>query len=155
MTQTEAATSVRRSVTVSATPERAFEVFTAGIDRWWPRDHHIGDAPLRESVLEPGEGGRWYEKGEDGSECDWGRVLVWEPPHRLVLAWQISADWAYDPELVTEVRVTFTPQDGDRTRVELEHAHLDRFGARAAQMAAVFGSANGWPGMLDAYAATV
>ena len=81
MTDSSAPTSVRRSVTVPVLPERAFEVFTAGIDRWWPRQgYSIGTAPLREAVLEPREGGRWYERDKDGTECTWGRVLVWDPP---------------------------------------------------------------------------
>jgi uncharacterized protein YndB with AHSA1/START domain/uncharacterized protein YciI len=148
--------SVARQITVDAAPQRAFDVFTAGIDRWWPRQgYSIGSAALREAVLEPRAGGRWFERGEDGSECDWGRVLVWDPPHRLVLAWQISHDWAFDPTLVTEVDVRFTAQPDGRTRIDLEHRHLDRYGEHAAQMREAYDSPNGWQGLLDGYAGAV
>lgn len=144
---------VRKSVVVSAPPERAFEVFTAGIGRWWLKTHKIGAAPMKEAVLEPRAGGRWYERGEDGSECDWGKVLVWEPPRRLVLAWQIDAQWKFDPELVTEVEVTFAAAPGAGTRVELEHRNLERFGERAE---AIRGQVdNGWPGLLENFAKVV
>jgi uncharacterized protein YndB with AHSA1/START domain len=92
---------VRRSVRVAAPQERAFKVFTAGVGRWWPRSHHIGASDLDTVVIEPKAGGRWYERGVDGAECEHGKVLVWEPPARLVLAWQISTDWKYDHDLIT------------------------------------------------------
>jgi uncharacterized protein YndB with AHSA1/START domain len=145
-------TSVRRSITVKVDRERAFAVFTDGFDGWWNRSHHIGAAELDAAIIEPREGGRWYERGVDGSECDWGHVIAWEPPQRLVLAWQISADWQYDPSLVTEVEVTFTQEGPSRTRVDLEHRNLDRFGAAAAQMKGVFESKGGWTGLLALYA---
>lgn len=154
MTDPSGPTIVRRSVSVSAAPERAFEVFTAGMDRWWPRQgYSIGAAPLRAAVLEPGEGGRWYQRDDAGVECTWGRVLVWEPPRRLVLAWQISHEWSYDPDLVTEVEVTFTPEPGGGTRVDLEHRHLDRYGEHLAAMLAAYDSPDGWQGLLAGYAA--
>ena len=84
---------VRKEIVVEAAAERAFRVFTDKFDRWWPRDHHIGKAELKEAVLEPRAGGRWYEIGVDGSQCDWGKVLAYEPPRRLLLAWQLNADW--------------------------------------------------------------
>jgi uncharacterized protein YndB with AHSA1/START domain len=108
---------VRKSILVKAPPQRAFEVFTSGIGRWWPPSHHIGKAELQDAIIEPRAGGRWYERGVDGSECEWGRVLAWEPPQRVVLAWQLSADWEFDPSLVTEVEVRFTPE-GEGTRVD-------------------------------------
>ncbi len=122
---------VRRSVTLKADPARAFEVFAAGMDRWWPRTHSVGSSPQRRVVLEPVAGGRWYEIGEDGSECLWGKVLAYEPPARLLLAWQIDVDWRYDPSLVTEVEVRFTPLAEGGTRVDLEHRDLERFGDKA------------------------
>jgi uncharacterized protein YndB with AHSA1/START domain len=103
MTQTIKPAPVRRSVTVKAPQARAFEVFTDGFGRWWPQSHHIGKAAMKTAVIEPRVGGRWYEVGVDGVECQWGRVLVWEPPNRLVLAWQLSAQWQYDASLLTEV----------------------------------------------------
>src|ERR1700724_525804 len=84
---------VRKQVHVKAPPERAFEVFTAGFARWWPASHHIGAAAYKNSLIEPRVGGRWYEIDEDGSECDWGEVLAWQPPRRLMLSWRIGADW--------------------------------------------------------------
>ncbi len=98
---------VKKSLVVKATPEQAFAVFTADIGRWWPPSHHIGAAPFKTAVLEPRVGGRWYEVGEDGSECQWGHV---HPPRRLVLAWQINSAWAFDPDLVTEVEVVLRPR---------------------------------------------
>jgi uncharacterized protein YndB with AHSA1/START domain len=142
---------VRKSILVKAPPERAFEVFTAGIGRWWPRSHHIGKAELQDAIIEPRAGGRWYERGADGRECDWGRVLAWEPPQRLVLAWQISADWQYDPNLVTEVEVRFTPE-GEGTRVDLEHRNLERFGDKAEIVRGQIESEGGWGLILHNFA---
>ena len=155
MTESERTEPVRRSVTVATGIDRAFTTFTTGMDRWWPRQgKSIGSEPLAEVVLEPFAGGRWYERGVDGSECDWGRVLSFEPPHRLVLAWQIGADWRYCPELITEVEVRFVEQAG-KTRVELEHRNLDRYAERARRMRDAYDSPDGWQGLLDGYAAVV
>lgn len=152
MSLTIAPAPVRKSVYVNADPTRAFEVFTAGFNRWWPRSHSIGRSPMASAVIEPEVGGRWYERGEDGSECQWGEVLVWEPPTRLVLAWQINAQWTYDQDLVTEVEVRFTT-DGAGTRVDLEHRHLERFGEAADGVRAQFDSEGGWTGLLEKFAA--
>src|SRR5260221_9873490 len=97
---------VRKSIVVRASQARAFEVFTARFSAWWPASHHIGAAPYKTSVLEPQVGGRWYEIGEDGAECEWGEVLAWEPPARLILAWRIGADWKFDAALTTEAEAT-------------------------------------------------
>jgi uncharacterized protein YndB with AHSA1/START domain len=147
------ATAVRHAVTVSAPQERAFEVFTREFNRWWPRSHKIGPAALAEAVIEGREGGRWYERDVDGSECEWGSVLVWEPPSRLVLAWQISGEWAYDADLYTEVEVSFVAEGPDRTRVELEHRGLDAYGEKMDDMRRSFDSPGGWPGILKDFAA--
>ena len=144
---------VRKSVTVEASREIAFEVFTARMTTWWPAEHRIGKSPLAEIVLEPRVGGRWAERGTDGSECDWGRVLAWDPPSRFVLAWQLDADYEYDPKLETEVEVRFLAESPTRTRVELEHRHLDRYGAREAELRASFESGGGWQLGLDRFAA--
>jgi uncharacterized protein YndB with AHSA1/START domain len=146
---------VRHSVTVSAPQERAFQVFTREVNRWWPRSHKIGPAALAEAVIEEREGGRWYERDVDGSECEWGRVLVWEPPSRLVLAWQISGEWAYDAELMTEVEVSFVAEAPDRTRVELEHRGLDAYGDQADEFRRSIDSPGGWPGILELFATAV
>jgi uncharacterized protein YndB with AHSA1/START domain len=144
---------VRREVVVETSQARAFEVFTAGIDRWWPREHHIGKSPLAKSVLEPGVGGRWYTICQDGSECDVGKVLIWDPPRRLVLAWQINAQWQHDPNFLTEVEVQFTAEGPKRTRVELEHRNLERFGQQAEAIRKSIGAATGWGRILESFAA--
>ena len=100
---------VRREITVDATPEKAFEVFTTRFDSWWPRSHHIAEPEMREAVIEPREGGRWYEVGVDGSECEWGEVLAYDPPRRLVLSWHVGADWKYHADQASEIEVSFTP----------------------------------------------
>jgi len=147
------ASAVRHEITVSAPQDRAFEVFTRDFNHWWPRSHKIGPAALAEAVIEGREGGRWYERDADGSECEWGSVLVWDPPSRLVLAWQISGEWAYDAELHTEVEVSFVPEGPDRTRVELEHRGLDAYGEKMDDMRRSLDSPGGWGGILADYAA--
>jgi uncharacterized protein YndB with AHSA1/START domain len=147
---------VRKVVTVQAPPEVAWRVFTEQMSTWWPLlTHKIGDTRAIEAVIEPRAGGRWYERGEDGSTCDWGRVLLWEPCSRLVLSWEITANWRHEPSLKTEVEVRFIADGRDRTRVELEHRRLDLYGAHRDQMRGVFDSEKGWKGLLDAYAARV
>jgi uncharacterized protein YndB with AHSA1/START domain len=153
MTATEG-TAVRHAIAVDAPQETAFAVFTDGMDRWWPRSHKIGPEALERAVLEGRKGGRWYERDVDGSEFDWGKVLVWEPPSRLVLAWQLSGEWAYDANFVTEVEVTFIPDGPNRTRVEVEHRGLDAYGDQVADMRDQFNSSEGWPGLLEAFAAS-
>jgi uncharacterized protein YndB with AHSA1/START domain len=146
----------RRSVTVKAPPERAFEVFTAGFSTWWPLDsHHIGDKDAVEVVLEPRAGGRWFERAADGTECDWGRVLAWDPPERVVLAWQISADWKPDPTATSDVEVSFHDEGDGHTRVELAHRGLETYGNQAADMRDQFDSPHGWQALLERYAAAV
>jgi uncharacterized protein YndB with AHSA1/START domain len=153
MTTTEE-TVVRHQIAVEASQEKAFAVFTDGLDKWWPRTHKIGPEALDRAVLEGREGGRWYECDTDGSECDWGKVLVWEPPSRLVLAWQITGEWAYDADFLTEVEVIFVPEGPDRTRVEVQHRGLGAYGDQAADIRDQFNSPGGWPGLLEAFAAT-
>ena len=147
MSQTITVAPVRRRTRVNTDPARAFDIFTSGMTRWWPRKHTINTSPIQEIVVEPRVGGRWLERGEDGSECQWGKVLAWEPPERLMLAWQINPHWQYDPDLTTEVEVLFLA-DGDGTMVELEH-RLDGYGAAAEQMRQVFDSPEGWTGTLE------
>jgi uncharacterized protein YndB with AHSA1/START domain len=145
---------VRREITVDATPERAFFVFTEQFDSWWPKSHHIGEAELARAVIDP-EAGRWYEVGVDGSTCDWGAILAYDPPRRLTLEWRIGGTWVIetDPAAVSEIDVTFTPE-GDATRVTLEHRHLDRHTEAEALRGAV-GSEGGWPGLLKLYSEAV
>jgi uncharacterized protein YndB with AHSA1/START domain len=151
--ESDQASILRKVVSVKAPQEVAWRVFTERMSTWWPlATHKIGKAKAVEAVIEPRVGGRWYERGDDGSTCDWGRVLLWEPYSRLVLSWQISADWQYDPNLNTEVEVRFIAQGKDSTRVELEHRHLDRYGARRDEIRAIFDSEGGWSGLLASFA---
>lgn len=143
---------VRRAVTVKTSPERAFRIFTADIGRWWPTTHSVGAAPYKASVIEQRVGGRWYEVSQDGSETDWGHVIAWEPPARLILAWQLDAQQRFDPDFVTEVEVTFTPEGEGHTRVELEHRLLERYGEAAQRIADSVGSPNGWGRVLERFA---
>lgn len=122
---------IRKTLIVRASPQKAFDVFTAGFDRWWPRSHTIGEQPMKRAVLEPGVGGRWYGVSESGVEDQWGEVLVWEPPGRLVLAWRISGQWKCDPNVHTEVEVRFANLGDGSTRVEFEHRMLEGLGEGA------------------------
>ena len=144
---------VRRAVEVAAGQARAFEVFTARMGDWWPKSHSTeGQSPQVDVVVEPRAGGRWYERTEDGGTGEWGKVLAWDPPSRVLLAWQLSADFKYDPNLVTEVEVTFEALAENRTRVTLEHRNLERFGERAEKMRSEIDSPDGWPQILQLYA---
>ncbi|MPZ14974.1 MAG: ATPase [Chloroflexi bacterium] len=144
---------VRKSVLVNAPQAHAFAVFTEQHGAWWPLNtNHIGADPAQTAIIEPRVGGRWFERSSDGVECDWGRVLAWEPPHRIVLSWDIGADWQYDPTLGTEVEVRFISDGPDTTRVELEHRRLERYGAQAETMQATFDSERGWGGILRGFA---
>jgi uncharacterized protein YndB with AHSA1/START domain len=143
---------VEKTLLVAASPQKAFDVFTAGFDRWWPRSHSIGEAPLKTAVLEGRAGGRWYGLLENGREAEWGDVLAWDPPNRLLLAWRIGADWKYDPALLTEIKVVFTAE-GEGTRVNLEHRLLENMGAEGEGARASFDSDGGWSGLLQMFAA--
>ena len=144
--------SVKKSVTVDVSAERAFKVFTERMGSWWPHQNSIGSAPIADVVIEPRVGGRWFERGDDGSESEWGKVLAWNPPSGLVLAWQINGEWAFDESLVTEVEVRFEEAEPGRTRVELEHRNLDRFGEAEEGIRAAFESPDGWGGILKMFA---
>jgi uncharacterized protein YndB with AHSA1/START domain len=157
MTMQAAATSVHTSVVVEAPIERAFSVFTDEIGSWWPAEHHIIEAELAEMVFEPREGGHVYDRGVDGSECHWARVLAYEPPDRIVLSWDINTQWQIetDPAKTSEVEVRFVAEAPDRTRVELEHRNLDRHGEGWEQMRDSVGSPNGWSANLQLLADAV
>ena len=149
--------SATTTVTVGATPERAFETFTAGFASWWPLDsHHIGTQAAVDVVMEPHPGGRWYERAADGTECDWGFVISYEPPSRLVLAWHLNPDWDFDPDpaRATEVEVTFAP-DGEHTVVTLEHRGFEVLGERGPEMRDAVSSPGGWVDLLNAYETTL
>jgi len=152
---TTTTTTAQASVIVDAPQERAFAVFTDGIDSWWPREHTIGEAELREMVLEPKVGGRAYGIGVDGSESDWGRVLAYDRPNRIVVSWDITLQWKHELNVAktSEFEVRFIPEGADRTRVELEHRHLERHGDGWEAMRDAVGSPNGWQGGLELFAA--
>lgn len=141
---------IRRTLRVKAPQDRAFKVFTARMGDWWPKTYSLLKSPTKAVVVEPAVGGRWYEIGEDGSEYPWGRVLAWEAPDRVLLAWQLTAEWAYDETFETTVEVTFRA-DGDHTVVEFEHRDLERFGDRA--QAQREGMDGGWGQILDGFVA--
>jgi len=144
---------INRSVVVKAEVERSFAAFTGRMGRWWPRSHSIGSAPIADVIVEPRVGGRWYERSGDGAECEWGKVLAWDPPGRLILAWQLDANWKYDPALVLEVEITFTALQDGMTRVDLEHRNLERYGDKAAAVRDAVGSDRGWLGILKSFVA--
>ena len=142
---------VRKSVTVAATPERCFRTFVEQIHRWWPKQHHIGSSPLVKTIIEPAIGGRWYSTHEDGSETNTGRVIAYDPPHRVLLTWQLDADWKYDPNFRTEIEVVFIAEAEKRTRVELTHRGLEAFGKRATELRAQLDADNAWVGILELF----
>ncbi|MEO8678921.1 MAG: SRPBCC family protein [Vicinamibacterales bacterium] len=154
MANTVPALSVRKSVVVNTAQARAFEVFTRGFDSWWPKGHHIGKAEMLAAIIEPRTGGRWYEKGVDGSECDWGTVIAYESPSRVVLSWHLNGRWEYDadPARASEVEVRFIAESPTRTRVELEHRGLDK-PAFAEELRGGIDSPQGWSGLLAMFAA--
>jgi DNA-binding transcriptional ArsR family regulator/uncharacterized protein YndB with AHSA1/START domain len=137
---------VTKTVPVEAPLAVAFEVFIG--QQWWPVEtHHLAEPHGREVVLEPFPGGRWYERAADGTETDWGTVLAWQPPYRLLLTWQVSPDWTYepDPDRGSQVEVTFTPEGPEATRVELMHRHLERYGPEAERMRRILDGKGGEP----------
>jgi uncharacterized protein YndB with AHSA1/START domain len=155
-TQAEA-TSIRHDVVVDAPIERAFSVFTEGFGSFKPPEHNLLGVDIAETVFEAREGGGITDRGVDGSECRWARVLAYEPPDRVVFSWDIGPDWqvATDPERTSEVEVRFVAEGPDRTRVELEHRNLDRHGDGWEGMRAAVDSDGGWPLYLRRYAEVV
>jgi uncharacterized protein YndB with AHSA1/START domain len=156
MTQ-DVSSAVRKSITVAAPQQRAFDVFTARLGQWWPKEYHIGQAAMADFILEPKPGGRWYELGVDGAQCDTGRVLAFEPPERLVLAWHLNGRWQYDPDPAhaSEVEVRFIPEGPTQTRVELEHRGFERHGAGADAVRGGIESPTGWTYCLELFATYV
>lgn len=144
---------IRHTLTAPASAEAAFTVFTEGLASWWPAEYTWSRDVLETIVIEPGEGGRCFERGPHNFECDWGRVLVWEPPRRLVFTWQISPrrEPEPNPAKASEVEVRFTPEGVSATRVELEHRYFARHGEGGDEYRAGLGSPHGWPYILDRY----
>jgi uncharacterized protein YndB with AHSA1/START domain len=151
---TEGTSVVRSSIVVDVPVDRAFTVFTEDIGSWWPPDHHILDGELAEMVFEPRVGGHVYDRATDGGECRWARVLAYEPPHRIVISWDISLQWQreVDPDRTSEVEVRFTADGPERTVVALEHRNLDRHGDGWEHMRDGVGSPEGWLSGLEAFA---
>jgi uncharacterized protein YndB with AHSA1/START domain len=147
-------TSLRNTIVVEAPIEHAFRVFTEGFGRFKPREHNLLSVDIAETVFEPREGGRIIDRGVDGSECAWARVLTYEPPERVAFSWDISPHWQIETDhaKTSEVEVRFLPEDTDRTRVELEHRNLDRHGEGWEGIREGVGGEGGWPLYLDRYA---
>ncbi len=143
---------IRQSVSVPLDPQRAFDLFASDMASWWPADHHIGETPIDEIVIEPFAGGRWYTRHQGGEETSTGFVTAYDPPRGLTITWQIGADWAYHDDLVTTLEIRFTPSDDGRTLVELEHRDLDAYGEAAAQMQETFESPDAWGRTLEEFA---
>jgi Activator of Hsp90 ATPase homolog 1-like protein len=154
MTEQATANVVRHSVTVPIAAERAFRLFTEEIGSWWPKDSHsLSEGPFTD-VFETRLGGRWYELGEDGTECTVGTIVVWEPPARFVLAWQLTPEWKFEPDLeqATQVEVTFETEADDTTRVTLEHRGFESYGETGTGMRESVGGDEGWPVLMKLYA---
>jgi uncharacterized protein YndB with AHSA1/START domain len=154
MSSDAAATSVHTEIVVEVPLERAFAVFTERFDHIKPREHNMLAVEIAQSVFEPEVGGRVYDRGVDGSECQWGRVLAYEPPTRIVFTWDISPRWQIESDLArsSEVEVRFVAEAERRTRVELEHRHLDRHGEGWESLAAGVRGDQGWPLYLERFA---
>ena len=150
MTRTITIAPVRKSIQVKTSQEHAFDVFTAGLGRWWPTTHSIGKPPMKTAVLEPRLGGRWYELSEDGSQADVGRVLAWEPPHRVVFSFDINGQWRPDTTVASEIEVQFIAEGPQSTRVEVEHRKFEVLGEEGGNRMRrdVDG---GWPGLLELF----
>ena len=150
-------TSVLKEIVVEAPIEHAFSVFTTQFDSIKPREHNMLEVEIAESVFEPREGGRIYDRGVDGSECQWARVLVYEPPNRVVFSWDINPQWQIESDLekTSEVEVRFVAESPGRTRVELEHRHLERHGEGWEGVRDGVADAQGWPLYLRRYGALV
>jgi uncharacterized protein YndB with AHSA1/START domain len=156
-TDTTSTTAVQASIVVDTPVERAFEVFTAEIGTWWPPEHHILQSELADMVFEPHVGGHVFDRGADGTECRWARVLAYEPPTRFVISWDINLAWQIetDPACTSEIEVRFLEDGPDRTRVVLEHRHLERHGDGWEQMRDAVKSPGGWPLGLERFASAV
>ena len=148
-------TAVNRSIVIEASAEHAFKIFTERFGDFKPREHNLLGSPITETVFEGHVGGHIYDRGQDGSECRWARILVYEPPTRVVFSWDIGVQWQIeaDPDNTSEVEVRFIAESPTRTRVELEHRHLDRHGPGWQSLADGVAGDQGWPLYLDRYAA--
>jgi uncharacterized protein YndB with AHSA1/START domain len=153
---------VRKSVRVRAPIARAFRMFVEQMETWWPATHHLGKNPCEAIFVEPRVGGRWYERDIEGNMQDWGKVLAWDPPHRVTFSWHLGPghdqpDWVCDPDpaKASEVEIRFTPEGAETTLVELEHSKLERHGQGYEQLRAMFDGPGAWGHILELYAGVI
>ena len=149
---------VKRTIHIRVPIEKAFRVFTEKMGMWWPTTHRIGPQPYQDVIVEPRTEGRWFERGGNGVESDWGRVLIWEPPHRLLLAWHLQQpDWKFhpDPARASEVALEFFAEGLEATRMEFEHRHIERHGEGWQVMREKVDSPGGWTAVLAGYEAVI
>lgn len=151
MERTISPASVRKILVVPADQTTAFHAFAHRMHEWSPQSHSLTGSRTN-IVIEPRVGGRWYETGENGTEADWGKVLAWHPPHRMLLAWQLNARFSFDPGFVTEIEIRFEPVDESSTRVEFEHRNLERYGDAAPDVFKSLDGDDGWGGSLQNFA---
>lgn len=146
-------TVVKRTIHVAVPIEKAFRVFVEKMGQWWPATHHIGAMPFQDIIIEQREGGRWYERNSNGADCEWGKVLLWEPPRRAVLSWHLQPDWKFDgdPERASEVAMLFVAEGPAATRLEFEHRHIERHGVGYEKLFAGVDSPGGWTAVLAQY----
>ena len=159
MASTVEESAVRKSVRVQAPVERAFSVFVEQMETWWPATHYISKTPFEAIFGEPRIGGRWYERNAAGEQCDWGKVLAWDPPHRVTFSWHVGPghdqpDWVCDPDpaKASEVEIRFIAEAPGTTLIELEHSKLERHGEGWQQLRTVFEGPGAWTGILALYA---
>lgn len=151
---------VLKTIRVNVPIERAFSVFVEQMEAWWPPTHHIGDVPFVAIFVEPRVGGRWYERNAKGQDCDWGKVLAWNPPHSVRLSWHAgpghdSPEWVVDPDpaRASEVEIRFRSEGPNATFIELEHSKIERHGKGAVELREKFEQPGAWTAILEAYAA--
>jgi uncharacterized protein YndB with AHSA1/START domain len=144
---------VKRTIHVNVPIEKAFQVFTERMAAWWPATHHIAKEAFTEIIVEPRPGGRWYERDAKGNACDWGQVVIWEPPRKLVATWQLQPDFKFSPDLslASEVELEFIAEGPEATRVEFEHRRLERHGVGWQELRKAVDAPGGWTLVLAQY----
>ena len=150
-------TAIRKTIHLNVPVKTAFRVLTEKMGSWWPASHHIGKTPFTEVIVEPRMGGRWMERDGNGVECDWGHVLVWEPPKRVVVSWQLQTDWKYSEDMAraSEVSFEFIAEGPEATRMEFEHRHIERHGEGWENMRKGVDSPGGWTAVLGQFVEAV
>ncbi len=153
MSETVVDAVVRKSIRVPVSVSRAFSVFVEQMETWWPPEHHIGAAAFEAIFVEPKVGGRWFERDGNGRECDWGKVLAWDPPRVVTFSWHLGPDWKFNPDIAkaSEVAIRFIPETAG-TLVELEHSHLERHGEGWEQLREMLLMPDAWERTLSEFA---